>query len=542
MAHPADGVEEIVPLENPARRRRRMLRRAVLLGATAVVVVAGAVWATNAAIRSCGPIGSGVYHVHGKCVGVTDGRYVFHPALADVEGRIAAMNEKTRERPGYVTVALLDPLTPTRTSALPPAAERNRLEGAYTALRRINGGDSRRRPVQLLLATQGSPGWDTDQRDQWRVVRERLTHLTGAEEGPLVAVIGLGVSTTQTREQARSLSAAGIPMVGSVITADDLESNVVGVQQDEPIRWLYKTSPSNRHYVAALRESLKKTDAASAIRVVDSNYKRDDLFTRSLEEAFEGQLGRLSPVARFPGTRRGEENGTPSERFDIVVQEVCTEASNTRGDKLAVYFAGREVDLPDFLLALSQEVRTGICRRDGAAHSARRTPAEPIVLTAGVDLGAVLDTLGSKGQSISVTVRNAATVDPDGWSRDEETAPPGFGAFRRSFRQHFDAGHLADGGAIMVYDSFMITSQAVELAVSRKDPPTIRDMQDALSDPSLKLLGASGRIEGFTDAGLPVGKPIPVLEYAPGHRVRRVGPLCRLAAGPDELVECDPAG
>ncbi|MGH4019539.1 MAG: hypothetical protein ACRDT0_09945 [Pseudonocardiaceae bacterium] len=140
-----DGIER---LQTRVGRRRRRIKRIVLLAVVAVIA-AGAVWGIAEVLRSCGSLDSGVDEVDGECIGVTDGSYVFHPELAGVQRMIAAENDRVRAAApsSYVTVALLDPLTPiaddpltpeVESSALPPAQVRHRLEGAYTALRRVN--------------------------------------------------------------------------------------------------------------------------------------------------------------------------------------------------------------------------------------------------------------------------------------------------------------------------------------------------------------------------------------------------------------------
>ncbi len=100
-----------------------------------------------------------------------------------------------KDASSYVTVALLDLLTPTETSAKSTNNVRNELAGAYTAQRRINDSvppTSSAPQIQLFLANGGHT------EDQWNDVADRLREMTKGDH-PLVAVIGLGVSTTQTQ-------------------------------------------------------------------------------------------------------------------------------------------------------------------------------------------------------------------------------------------------------------------------------------------------------------------------------------------------------
>ncbi len=502
--------------------RRRRLRRRVALVVVAVALVAGGVWGAATVLRACGSLDSGVHEIDGVCVGVTDGSYVFHPELADIEHKIAKENARVRDDPrGYVSVALLDPLTPTSESALPPSAVRTRLEGAYTALRRVNtsrvAGDPNPQ-IELLLANQGSSD------AQWQDVLERLRE-GGAEgaEHPLLAVIGLGVSTARTREQAEDLSHAGIPMVGAVLTADVLE-------YDE-IPGLIKTSPSNRHYVAALRDYLRTTGLGSAIMVRDSNSDRGiDLYTKTLEEQFETQMADVIKFETQQFTGKSAFADAPPSLFDNVQANICSAAGDTG---VAVLYAGREIDLGDLLESLENRTCRGV----------------PItVLTAGLELGKVLKDVDLRGAKL--TVVNAATVDPEGWDRGEPGTPEHYPAFRTAFAdtERFAPEDLKDGGAIMMHDALLTAARAVRLAAPQgaasRLTPEIVHTQLLNINTQYVVQGASGTLqfskhpEG-NGTGIPKGKPIPVLRYPnskdPRLQSERVGRMCRIETGPGSL-------
>jgi hypothetical protein len=68
--------------------------------------------------------------------------------------------------------------------------------------------------MTLLLANERTT---TDA--QWQHVRAQLERRS-ERENPLVAVVGLGVSTKNTQRRVEDLSERGIPMVGAVLTAD----------------------------------------------------------------------------------------------------------------------------------------------------------------------------------------------------------------------------------------------------------------------------------------------------------------------------------
>lgn len=79
----------------------------------------------------------------------------------------------------------------------------------------------------------------------------------------LVAVIGMGISITATVDGAKVLSAAGIPMVGSVFTGDTLNW--------QRIPGLASAAPSNNQEVTALvNYSRSQGGLGKAFLVVDN--------------------------------------------------------------------------------------------------------------------------------------------------------------------------------------------------------------------------------------------------------------------------------
>jgi ABC-type branched-subunit amino acid transport system substrate-binding protein len=515
----ATDSEQITPPETKKLVRRRWRRRIVVLVVVALVA-AGAVWFGVRWTEKCGPLDSGVQEVDGDCVGVTDGSYVFHPELADIEGKIAAENARVRgDKRGYVSIALVDPLTPNDHSALPADAVRNRLEGAYTALRRVNAdrvaGDPNPQ-IQLLLANEGS----TD--GQWGQVSDRLAELSEADANPLVAVVGLGVSTARTMRHTQDLSEDGIPMVGAVLTADNLE-------YDE-VPGLIKTSPSNRHYVAALRDYLTEAGLGSAIMVRDSNSDAGfDLYAKTLEDEFETQMKGIIKYETQQFTGKSAASDAPPSLFDNVQANICA-AAGDRG--VAVLYAGREIDFGDFIDSL----RSRTCSQ---------TPLN--ILTAGVELAKVLR--GKDLRGAKLTVFNAATVDPLGWRDKAPGTPKYFPDFYSAFAKRFTPDDLADGGAIMMHDAVLTAGRAIRLAAPNGSASTVTPNAVRAQLLNINTLysvqGASGTLRfskqpSGEGTGIPKDKPIPVLMYpSPQATSQQVGRLCYVADAP-ATVHCGP--
>jgi ABC-type branched-subunit amino acid transport system substrate-binding protein len=490
--------------EQPETRARRIRRRRKRIGLMTVVVVlaVGLGLAANEVIPPCGSLGSGVQRVDGECVGVTDGSYLFDLAFEEVQEKIARENAQVRAvSSSYVTVALLDLLTPTETSAKSTEEIRSELEGAYTAQRRINElvlPTSSSPQIQLVLANQGN----TD--DQWQPVADQLVEMAEGDH-PLVAVIGLGVSTAQTRERAEYLSDHDIPMVGALLTADELNHN--------NIPGFIRVSPTTQDYAKALRRYLEtRNDLNSAVMVYDMNSDSGaDLFTKSLKEDLGQEMQYLingRPPLPFVGASI-PTNASPG-RFDIVTPNICSEPLDV------VIYAGRQVDLKGFLQSLA----------------GRQCFLTPLTVITAADIGMLLREREQQLGAANLTVVHAGTSYAEGWERSVEGTPQNYGDFLSAFRGHgFTDKNLIDSEAIMMHDALLTAEQAVGLATSGETPPTAANVRSVLLNLSgeFQVQGASGTLSFSSGpgAGNPQGKPVPLLQYPapPGSSSRQVGPL-----------------
>lgn len=500
------------PPETSAGRRRRWRNR---IGLAVVVAFLGgfAVFVVNLLVHTCGELGSGVTKVGDECIGVTDGSFVFQEDYRDVERKIAAENnrvtdevDKPRGR-SVVTVALFLPMTVKDDSPTSPEEIRNQMEGAYTAQYRLNRESVAGDPnplIRLVLANQGN------RQQRWEPVVEQLADMRD-DQAPLVAVIGLGVSVKETEQAAMRLSEYNIPMAATLATADALN------YQTYP--GFVRVAPSNQDQVKALRSYLDQRGLSSAILVEDTN---QDLFVESMRKNFTTLLGDLVevPSATFSGV------STPTEAtpiiFDPAVSSIC------EAKPQVVLFAGRKIDLRSFLKSLV----------------GRRCPADMItVVTVGSDTGA----LGTTGEpalqenalkEANIMVAVAATADPQRWKDGLANPPEGFLNFFRSFQDHFDTEHLADGEAILTYDALLTVARATRLAsVSRKTEgfvPSSADVGGQMTNLNAgRSIGGAGGTLSFStsvtddkDTGNPCGKPVPILESPSGPPVEPVFVTC----------------
>ena len=494
------------PPETRAGRSRRRRKRIGLVTAV-LVLAAGTAWATVEAVQTCGSLRSGVHRVEGECIGVTDGSYVFDPAFAEVQKKIADENVWVRSQPSYVTVALLNPLTATATSALSKDEIRKQLEGAYTAQYRINHttavGDLRP-SIQLVLANEGSTA------NQWRPVVEQLVEMTH-QDNPLVAVVGMGISIRQTEEAAKKLSEHGIPMVGAIITADGLEhSNIDG---------LIRVSPSNRDYADILRSHLNShTDFRSAILVFDSNSDSNgDLFTKTLRDALKEKMGDLIKFRDQAFTGGGLDANVGAGHFSKITPNIC--AAESKGLDVVLY-AGRRGDFGGFLEALHDRVCSS-------------TPMT--VVATGIDPAVVLSEQEEELRDAKLTVVFLARTDARGWDQNTPGTPEHYRAFREEFKKRdFNLEDLTDDRVITMHDAFLTAAKAVRLATPgalRPGAPIATDVLGQLMNlHDLNTVPGAGGTLSFSyresGAGNPQGKPMLVFQFpssTPGA-FQQVGP------------------
>ncbi len=489
------------PTTRPGRRRRR--RTLIALATVTVIVVAALVCFADKWFHTCGSFGSGIYRVDGECVGVTDGSYLFQPEFTDVENKIAVENARVSAgSSSYVTVALLDLLTPTATSAESTEQIHNELEGAYTAQRQINKlvlPTSSNPKIQLVLANQG----DTD--GQWQPVADQLVAMTKGDH-PLVAVIGLGVSTAQTRRRAQYLSSHEIPMVGALLTADELDyTHIPG---------FIRISPTTQDYAKALRGYLQtRKDLSSAVMVYDMNSDSgSDLFTKSLKEDLEQQMQYLigqRPPLPFVGASIPTPYGR--DRFDIITANICSAKPDV------VFYAGREVDLDGFLTSLAS----------------RQCNSTPLTLITAADIGVLLRQREQQLSAANLTVVYAGTSDAQGWAHGVAGTPQSYSDFLKAFRGNgFNDEDLNDSEAIIMHDALLTAGQAVLLAAPGPSLPAAAEVRGVLLNLNgeYQVQGASGTLSFSSSpagAGNPHGKLVPVLQFPapPSSASRQVGPL-----------------
>lgn len=463
-------------------------KRVLLLGFAAVLALV--LVATTVAFWDrfgCGGPDSGVREVDGQCVGVTDGSFPFDDKFRDVQDRIKEENDRVADlgesgtpvvRVAFLGILTFDPVSPMDSERMLRS-----LEGAYTAVRRANDtqnfGD-RTPQIQLVLANVGS------QQEQWAPVVDELVAMSEDELRPLVAVTGLGVSVTSTRDIAERLNAHGIPMVSSAVTADGMSHGPAGLDdggddENPALAGVIRVVPSNNEYVRALGAYLDTVpEPVRALIVYDNDTDDRDLFVDTLREAYEEHLADYLDADKqpFPGTTIGA--APRSGMFDRIAGNVCNTEVNT------VLYAGRAPDLDAFLDALDSNT----CRID-----------EPLrVLFVATGLSVVNDE-----KTMRIVADNDITlVYASGIDTRWETADPGSAAVPRGYARFRDAylsyvpeatvEGLTNGYALVNHDAVAVAATAVRMtneAGQEAGTPTPGEVRDRLM-----LLNSAHTVEG----------------------------------------------
>ncbi|MGA6200671.1 hypothetical protein [Streptomyces avermitilis] len=478
-------------------------RRYVALALAAVLVSLG-VWGGMTATkenRSCAP---GVVRPRGsqECVGVSWTTYAFgRPQFADTVRAIH--RENARLKPGsYVTVALLEPFTATDADNLGDVL--HELQGAYLAQYQANHDSTGLKPkIRLVLANPGATG------AHWRQTVDQLEGMTKGRNR-LRAVTGVGLSTENNKKAVKALTARGIPVVGSSITADDLAN---GQNGKDPFPGLARVSPTNTDEARALA-SFAKVSATRAFLVYD---RTGDPYTRTIQRSFEKMLkgSRYGAQPFTPPTDRSKE-GSTANVFAQITNILCDTPKSTD----TVLFAGRHIQLRQFINALG-------ARGCSDRRFTLLTGDEGSYLTGDKDLdpSALRDTL--------LSVRYTALAHPDAWAKD--AARTGGGAADAKVltdllalgKRDKEVGpigsvDLSDGQLIIAYDAMRLAVRGIRGASPTGGIPALADVGlqwPQVKGKQLRVNGASGWI--CLDAhGNPYDKAVPIVELTPDARAR----------------------
>ncbi|HET8683244.1 MAG TPA: ABC transporter substrate-binding protein [Micromonosporaceae bacterium] len=377
---------------------------------------------------------------------------------------------------------------------------RHELEGAYIAQWHHNHDDDGVIAdgvplLRLLVANNGN------RAVHWEPVVDQLIELAD-DPYPLLAVVGLGSSLDTTRQAIARLDAHRIPMVATVITADDMSTT------DQPVKHLVRVAPTNTDEVKVAAKYLKDVlgpGVHKPLIVRDAN--TGDLFTQTLVKAFRDQL--KATVREIPDETYDSTLPNIPAAFAPMMANVCQHGPDV------VYYAGRGGDLGLFVKAMAKrpcDLHIDIVTGDSAANLANQLN------------GPAVDTELVASLKSNITLRFTGLAHPDIWHSSFVPAlKPNYLRLEceHCFHGLFPNERQDDGRAIMAYDAMQLTITAVQHAIGQTDPrqhdpSTYRgEMVQRWSQfhGTNAIAGASGWIS--LQNGVPEHKAIPILELTP---------------------------
>jgi len=316
----------------------------------------------------------------------------------------------------------------------------------------------------------------------------------------LRAVSGVATSSTEVRQAVAALTGAGIAVVGTTITADDIANGPGAGNNRYP--GLARVSPTNSDEAKALAH-FGKVVAAKALLVQDT--RTGDHYTDTLKTAFAASLkGAPYEPQLFTSPPDPTDEGTTANTFRQITHLICDTRAET------VFFAGRHTQLRQFINAL------------GARGCAERAFT---ILTGdeGSYLGADAK-LDRKALKTRLTVRYASLAHPDAWQPAPGRPVPRTGGSAAAYatfltdiaRASKTPVPLADGQAIIAYDAMATAVHAIRQATpDGKHYPEAADVatQWPQVKGSLRVEGAGGWI-CLDNFGNPFDKAVPIVELA----------------------------
>ncbi|AEW97075.1 MULTISPECIES: ABC transporter substrate-binding protein [Streptomycetaceae] len=493
------------PTWDPPRRWWQRPWRVAALVVAVVLVAAGVYWVVRPSV-GCGVSGVEKHGPDHECVGVTDGSYAFSPDLAHLSDLVRQENERVAKGGGdsWVSVVYLASMVPGEGGTTTTDSIRHELEGAYTAQWVANNththGDAPK--IRLLLAHSG--GSDDARAFTLRRIEERI--------GPdhIVAVAGLGTSTSATRATIKELIGHDLATFGSVLTSNDLTG----------LQGLARVVPANSDEAAAAATYLRSSHPGAKVLLVQDR-RSDDLYTRTLADSFRASYP--------PGDLVSQPMVYDSSKSDVATYFTQAMANVCLEKPQVIFYAGRGVDLPKFLSPLA----------------GRQCADQPLTVLSGDDASLVERSAGIDEVKDALRLGNIRLVytglaHPEAWTKRPQsfnsTAIAPFQSGGR-FPAAFPHEPLDDGQAITGYDAVLTAVTAIRYAAQGPSGPNRVRGQDVIQMlPALTgvkaVSGASGLISLDPD-GNPVNKAIPIVELNKDGSVHTVAVSSRNGTPPD---------
>jgi ABC-type branched-subunit amino acid transport system substrate-binding protein len=503
-----------------ATRWMRMGVPLVVLGLVASVVL---VRYEDFRASHCGTSSELLTRTGSECVGISDGSFtLFDPAddtirqveqvIADQNRRAEKLHEEHGERP-YITLVDFEALTSSNDTAEGLTAERESLEGfAVAQLRQLNATATSEPIVRMLIANGGR-----GMREGVRVAGQ-LKQLAEQDKS-VVGVVGLDMSSEPTKETIRALGNAGIPVVASTLSADDLADQ-------NPI--YFQVAPQNRREAAVAAAFALQQPGPRTLRVYYSDDDSDSYSTNLRDDVVRSFKDRgFSVEARAFAPDGGQMAPHSHERYgDRLVGNAASAGRDTCSYDGFVFFAGRGV--PDF--------------GDFAGGAAQCASKATVIGDDDVSRYVADQIAREQNRALPyyyLSFANEPATEPQGLARDFYTT---LNKTLFPFEQT-ERGRSFDGHAGLSYDAalVMITATAYLRETSANIPVTpgavwreitaIHTSRPDARQTNKYIEGVTGTIDygGDISRNVPEDKPVAVLRVEGGEVDRTPQAFCGLA-------------
>lgn len=467
----------------PGRRISLLTVKRTVTAAMVLAVLAGAsilLWDWHTERRSRCADGVVRMGPTDECVGVTDGTYVFRKHLQRVTERIKEENDRlVKDGEPYVSVAYLTSFTLGEADSNSAESVRHELQGAYLAQQRSNRGDLKGVPrIRLLIANPGS------ESRHWEHTVDELVARKETER--LVAVVGLGPSTTPNLAALKRLSKAGLATVAGTMTATNIRD----------IEGFARVVPTNRDEARAAAAYLRREKVGTAVVVRD--VARENLYARTLSRDFTEEFPRGDGHRMVTEPRTFDSSKAVWEtELTFIAQQLCQYRPEV------VYFAGRGKHLTHFIQRLSNRPCTDwtftVMTGDDTTNLTRRE----------------LDEAAKRG----IRVLYTGLAHPDMWTdRPDRVSRPSIQVFQEDgpMDEWFPSDRHEDGQAMTAHDAVLTAATGAQMADGGEAEVTgetvgamFRQMHGEQRVP-----GAGGFLS-FRNNGNPVERAVPILELKP---------------------------
>lgn len=500
------GDRDETPLPHSwGRRHWKMLTSAAVV----VVLVAGGigVWIWKP-WNHCGP---GLTFNGTVCVGLalTGSGFRGNDPLSGLEKKISE-NNSAIHGPGFVSIVYLDDLAPNQQSDSVNISDlRHRIEGLIAAQREANFGGlayGTTPKIKLLLANYGANAGNEQQAVNGISQAQADQHIA--------AVTGIGQSLVNTRKAVADLSRDNIVTVGSITSADDMNTDP---RTRQPIRNFFRVDSTNMDEAAVGAAYMAQHHYRRILLVQDQNPKDDYVGNLGADVKYQAQKKHLS-VAQvdYESTNEPLYGTNRSSYMTNLFQDKINDVCQNKPD--LIYFAGRGVDLRSFLKALAG---TSSCKGYQPKH---------IDVLSGDDVVSMGKGPIDKWGNTEFNVYYTAVATGNEWAADQADTNDSldYRHFAADFHESgFAGGDLTDGHAIMTYDAVLTAADAArhdkEIVQSpgKFNPGNVRSFVSGF-DCAYPAPGAGGRIAfpaaKSVDQGDPSDKPVPIMRVQQNGR------------------------